>query len=414
MDGRRLEKILISQKKEINKILSSDCKLRYVAKRITGELPLLYIEGVRGSGKTFTTLHALHDKNVSFAYVDLSDQSLYSLNVDGYDSLIESLYMVYDQFDCVVVDEFISHLKWEDFFDACKKNGLKVIAISSEICQTIEEKNILYFYPLSFSEYCLWNEINVDISTPKGRAQIRKAFDNYVVRGGFPTLQKRKNIKLGASEIVKGIVKNDIRGGFRKSKLEEMERIAYTLLDYTVQWVNYKGMAEDFGMQSEITLKKYIEIIKCTGLLYALHRFSLNKKQRNVYEKLYAVDTALIPNDSLQHKLETIVYMQLHRFCDRHGYFIHYYSNRDVDCNFALCLDRKMRTILQVMADYSDSQEIKDKVTGLINLSKLTGCDRLYILTDNQYDMIEERGLSITVVPVYEFLIEHSHKIISE
>lgn len=416
MEQRIIEALLTKQRAETEDILKMDCHPRHAAKRIGCLEPVQIIQGVRSSGKTFTTLHTLRSRGLKFAYVDLSHPALRSLESAVFDRLVEGLMMVYGGFQYIVIDEFSFNPDWADCIGAFLAQGIQIIGITSKETPTDTlpfRVSTLKFHTLSFSEYCLWHNIDPDDHSLQNKATIRRGFDDFLYRGGFPRLQEMGRPKPAARRIAETVIKLDAQADFRKNMVDRFHSLAEHLLENSAELLNYKQLAEKFGMRSEITVKKYIEMIKASSLQCPLRRFAMHEKTRNVYEKLYVADTALLPRGETGKSMETAVYLQLRRFCERYGYFMHYYANRQVECNFALCVDMKMRTLLQVIPDYSDSATIKEKVAGLKNLSKMTGCDQLYILTDSNRDIIEEKDLKITVMPAYEFLLDRSHKIIS-
>ena len=415
MDIRHIVVALREHQKAAGKILQEPCHPRHATKRININQQRLLIQGVRGSGKTHTTLHALHAIGANAAYIDLGDISLHALSESDSQRLAESVRMVYGSgIDCLVADECTSIACWETLLEAFSAEGIKTVAIASGLalgdCKR-DDDALITFYPLSFSEYCIWHGIDVSSDAPQRAERLRTAFAEYLRQGGFPALQDKKRVKAAAAKIIDTIIDTDILPCVRKSMADELDSIARLLIANTATWINYRTVAEQQGMRSEITVKKYIEIIKRSGLLYDLKRFAMMEKQRNVFETLYAADPALVADD-LQRKLETVTFMQLRRFCERHGYAMHYYANRSAECNFALCVNRKMRTIIQVIADYGEASAVKEKVAGLIAMTKATGSERLYIITDDAHDTIDVKGMHISVVPAYEFLSAHTHLIV--
>lgn len=415
MDICYIETELQRQIKAIQTILNEKCLLRFAARHINFDMPFQLIRGVRGSGKTFTILHALSALGKKFAYIDLSG---FKHRTDlSCDVLLESLSMIYGKFDTIIFDECADTPNIEDLFNQVKENGINIIGIYSGLQRLdLSDTNMpmTTFYPLSFSEYCIWHNVDTESKKPDDIATLRKAFHDYLSRGGFPVMQHKTRLTRTKNSLEKSIIDNDIRGSFRKNKILELQETAKILLENTSELINYKQIADNLNIGSEITVKKFVEAIKDSGCLNTIARFGQFYRQRTIFEKVYVADPIFSPDKNNQKKIETIVYMQLRRFCERHGYNMHYYANRNIECDFALCVNRKMKTIIQVIADYSDSEIIKEKVKGLIAMSKATGCNRLFILTDSSHDTIETKDLIVTVVPVFEFLLDKSHKIVTE
>lgn len=55
------------------------------------------------------------------------------------------------------------------------------------------------------------------------------------------------------------------------------------------------------------------------------------------------------------------------------------------------------------MSDYSTRQR---EVAGLMEASKVTGCDTLTIITMDEETMLNEKGKTIRVIPAWKWLLQ--------
>lgn len=415
-DKRIIEKRLRQQKETAESLLAERCLPRFAARHISHEGGLAVLTGPRGSGKTFLALHLLQERDKKYAYADLSALGAVGSDEASLNALFEVLCIVYGEFEWLLIDEFLSNGDWERIIRYFRTMGVKVFAVASgrlpdTALSLAGVASVLY--PLSFSEYCLWHDVCTEPKSPVEMASLRLAFDDFSMRGGIPSNQFRTRVKSNSRKIADTILENDLRGEIRKSNRPAITEIGRYLLTNSPVNLFFNDIAERFSLRSEITAKKYLGIIKGSAGVYALERFAFQEKIRDYGERIFAADPGFCEKShDMESRLKIIVYMQLRRFCERHGYQMHYYGNRDLECDFVLCHEMKMRTIIQVIYDYSDSQAIKEKVASLIALSSASGCGKLFILTDNCHDTIETKGLSIYVKPAYEFLLDRSHMII--
>ena len=70
-----------------------------------------------------------------------------------------------------------------------------------------------------------------------------------------------------------------------------------------------------------------------------------------------------------------------------------------------VCKDNKVLQAIQVSYDISSEKTEKREKNGLALASRVTGCKNLLLLTDHDYDEIDQDGLHISVRPVYDWII---------
>ena len=65
-----------------------------------------------------------------------------------------------------------------------------------------------------------------------------------------------------------------------------------------------------------------------------------------------------------------------------------------------------MLQAIQVSYDISSPKTRKREINGVLMAAKLTGCKNLLLLTDHDYEEIDQDGFHIKVQPVYDWSIE--------
>ncbi len=70
-----------------------------------------------------------------------------------------------------------------------------------------------------------------------------------------------------------------------------------------------------------------------------------------------------------------------------------------------ICRNNKAILAVQVSYDISSDKTRKREIAGLLLAAKKTGCENLLLLTDHDEDDITCDGFSISVRPVFEYVL---------
>ncbi len=405
-----IKELIQNQNLIVDKICKGEYHHRHGLSVIDLDADVNFVQGVRGAGKTTAIVRKLKDSGKRFAYIDVSESVQNGLDRIPASAIIEILTCVYGQFDVVIIDEVVKYPSWEILIGSFRELGIKVVAINSgEIPENCLNAKTTDMFTLSFSEYCIWHGIDYDSQSPVSRGIAAAAFEDFLKRGGFPADQSRKYHRRSTDPVISKIMERDMPNDLRAAKIPEIKRLACNLVRDTPMSMDYKESLHHYEVASVNTLRKYVESIKRTCLLVRLARLSLFDKVRNYREKLYAADVSLVSAENIVARVETAVYIQLLRAAQRHGYFVHYYSSRELACSFAVCKDMRMRVLIQIMPEEESEAMLKEKIAGMVSLSRETGCKRMFILSDGQSSVINTKGMEVTMVPVYEFLLDKYH-----
>lgn len=188
--------------------------------------------------------------------------------------------------------------------------------------------------------------------------------------------------------------------------------MAQHILNVAPAIVSEKALQETFGFKSPHTTKNYLSYMKQAYLLVGLHKYSPKSRLRVSGEKVYPIDVALMnqrddafAGDNLGWRLETIVYLELLRKYKNKGLDISYFSERYGECDFVVCNGRRTISAIQVSYDISAPKTRKREIAGLLLAARKTMCDNLVLLTDHEYDDIEQDGYKIQIRPVHEYVL---------
>ncbi len=397
-----LESILTEHKQLVNKVMLASKQERHLPQAEVGD-DLTVVYGLRGVGKTWWAISYCQDQGLTPAYVDCEDPQLAQVKGLNADDIAETLVKLYGDVRMIVIDEFLKLPIWNELVVLFLQSGWKVMALNSGSKPRILPQEVK-MWPLSWGQYCRWHGVDTDVTTPTARGLQRKALDDYLTRGGLPGVQSLKNIRPYANRLIGRAVEQDVDIPVRASSIPQLQRLAQHILDNSPLVLNYKELLPTTEFGSVNTLRKYVDVLKTTGLVSPLIRLSMFDNVRNFMEKLYAADPSLKGGSSRVDRLETVVYLHLERYCQRMGYMMHYYGNRDRQCHFAICRDMRMRAAVEYLPDATDDEAMQGILSGFNSLARISDCKKLFLLTENNSDLKNVNGLDVEIMPVYAFL----------
>lgn len=422
IDKRDLEIILTDQAEELTLKQSQ----RFCARPEENKIDLnssqaQVVIGVRRSGKSTLCYNALTRNKIHFAYVNFDDERLLMLNAEDLNDVLEVLYKIYGDFKYLFIDEVQNIPGWHLFVNRLLRRQLHIIItgsnaklLSGELATHLTGRHhSIHLYPFSFAEFCDCRSVDTTSLSTKAIAARRAAFDEYMQQGGFPELLTVSDKKDYINDLVNNILTRDIEQRFRITHRSAFEQMSQHLLNIAPAIVSESGLRESFGFKSSHTVKNYIGYLKQAYLLVGLHKYSPKSRQRITGEKVYPIDVALMDNrtdafagDNLGWRLETIVYLELIRRYRSQGCDIYYFSERNSECDFIVCKDRKAMMAIQVSYDISSEKTRKRELAGLLLAAKKTGCDNLLLLTDHAYEDVTVDGRKIAIRPAYDYLLQ--------
>lgn len=422
IDKRTLEVIFNDQKSEKDNWSNKHLCYRSEESLLDLESPQAQVViGVRRSGKSTLCFQALATSGVKFAYADFDDERLAGLGTSQLNDVLEVLYKIYGEFRYIFLDEIQNIDGWPLFVNRLLRINMHVVLtgsnaklLSSDLATHLTGRSSeIALYPFSFAEYCIMKSVDYHSRTTKDMANLRKAFDEYLLKGGFPELMKIKNGKKYITDLIDNILKRDIEQRYHIAFPARFEDMSHHLLNVSPYVVSASDLAETFNFKSPHTVRNYLKYLKEAYILVGIQKYSQKSKQRTTQEKVYAVDVAFMnyrenafAGENLGWRLETNVLNHIIRKSKNEGWDVYYLSERSGECDFIVCDGNKVLQCIQVSYDISAVKTRKREISGLLLAHKQTRCDNLLLLTDNEYEDIDEDGVLIQIRPVYEWSVE--------
>jgi len=374
--------------------------------------------GVRRCGKS-TLCHTVLLKNkINYAYVNFDDERLADLKTKQLDEVLEALYMVYGDFKYLFLDEIQNVKGWNLFVNRLLRQKIHIVItgsnaklLSSELSTYLTGRyNQIELFPFSFSEYLQIKGIKSNALTTRDIAFRKKAFEEYLLKGGFPELFNVKDSKAYIQTLVNNIITVDIKRRFKIRYLDALLKITNYIIANFAQEVNYKSIAEMFGLGSQHTAENYVNYLRQAYLLVGLNKFSFKARERVRAEKMYLIDQSLISNqdnnltsDNTGWKLENIVYLELLRRKKTADIDIYYYRE-GYEIDFVICEKQKILELIQVSTYVDNAKTFKREVNALIKGSQSLKCSNLTLLTLGETNTREVEIVTIKEINIIEWL----------
>ncbi len=421
IDKRTLEVVLTDQRQGLE-AKRKDVFCHREEERLIGlkSTQAQVVIGVRRSGKSTLCFQVLENAGVRYAFVDFDDERLAGIEAKQLNDILEILYKVYGDFEYLFLDEIQDVEGWHLFVNRMLRNKMHIIVtgsnaklLSGELATHLSGRaKEIHLYPFSFAEYCAINDIDARLRTTKAEGHRRAAFDQYIKDGGFPELLTISDKRTYVNDLVGNILKRDIERRYKIAYKEAFEQMAQHLLNVSPTQIVVSNLSEKFHIKSEHTVKNYVSYLRQAFLLIGIKKYSRKSKVRVSQERVYPVDVAMMnrcgnafAGENLGWRLETVVLIQLLRQCKINGWDLYYLNERSGECDFMICNGNNVLQAVQVSYDFSVEKTRKREINGLLLANKMSGCDNLLLLTDHDYDEIEQNGNRIRIRPVYEWCL---------
>ena len=398
---------------------------------------IITIPGVRRCGKTSrmeAVVNELLNSGVSrerILWVSFDDERFVNMIPDEFDLIIEAYREMYPHIDMQSVYIFFDEIQlinnWEYFVMRLFKHYSKHIYISGSNATMLssELKSALRGWPdeqetlpLSFKEYCVFNEINTESWLEADMAKLRNAFAAFNNEGGFPEvvltnnpLQKTKVLQTYFDTmLLKDLVEH--------YKLKNIEALRYFLKRVMANLTKPTSIRAIFGDIKSQNLKVgKNDLYEWAGYACNIFLFirvpNFNKSLKKIESSLpkyYCIDnglysSVLLPqSDDDGKKLENTVFLHLYRHKTPIQQ-IFYYQGK-AECDFLIQSGVSIEQLIQVTWRMDNEETRKREIRGLVEAAELTGCKNLCIITaDTQEVIILDNGLEIKVIPAWRWLL---------
>lgn len=374
--------------------------------------------GVRRSGKSTLCRKVLREAKVKAAYVNFDDERLEGMLREDLNNMLEALYIVYGDFDYLLLDEVQNVDGWPLFVNRLLRQNMHLVItgsnaklLSNELMTHLTGRHHkIELFPFSFEEYAKCKGIDTASMTTKGQALAKSALNDYLLQGGFPELLNERNPQNYIMGLIDGIIRRDITKRFNVRYPEILQRLATYLMDNFAQEYNAATLAKMFNV-SDHTIDTYCGYLQEAFLLLSAHKFSYKSRDRIRGNKLYVVDTAFISNrtntfstQNMGWRLENVIFVELLHRASQHYADVFYYRDRNFEIDFLVARTGIVEELYQVCYDLTNEKTRKREINGLVQGAKKFNCQNLTIITFSETDTIHIDQLTIQIVTATNWL----------
>lgn len=415
-----LKKIIFEQQDACKHLMQNTIQ-RHIEDEWLSTSEVLIITGIRRCGKS-VLLQQLREKLPERDFFfNFDDERLVNFRVEDFQALQECFYELFGNQHIYYFDEIQNVEGWELFVRRLYNEGNKVIItgsnarmLSRELGTHLTGRYIaVETYPFSFTEYLELCDVHPqpkDFHTTTGRSLLIKQFHDYLERGGFPRyLQSGSQSYLSA--LYESILFRDVivRNGLTNDK--EIKELVFYLASNATKRVTYTSLGRTIGICHAETVKKYIEYILQTYMIFQLLKYDSSLKvQMQSPKKVYFIDNAIVSrigfnvSENIGVKLENLVLVEL----KRRGCDVFYYADKK-ECDFVVRQGCHITQALQVTVAMTDEKTRKRELDGVLEAMTAFGLKEGYIITMEEKKEITTDYGTIHVVPAWEWMLANSH-----
>ncbi len=391
---------------------------------------IITLIGVRRCGKTsilYDMINQLSNSTLKTKILFLNfEDERFELKVDELDFILQSFSELYPEQnlnECYFFfDEIQNITGWEKFvrrvYDTISKNifvtGSNSKLLSSDIATSLRGRTLVFeVYPLSFSEYLSFKDIEVDLYSSKSLAHIKNAQAIFLKDGGFPetlfleekymnkTLQEYFNVLLYKDLAERYSITNTVALKFFLKRI-----IASSTKQISINKI-YNELKSSGIKIGKNTLYDFLDYVQNIYLALTLHKYDKSLVNKELGEKkIYSIDIGLNNatefkfSDNIGKSLENAVFLELKRNYNE----IFYYKDSSSECDFIVNEKNSISQAIQVTYDMSDEDTKNREIKGLLGACKNFNLNNGVIVTYDTEDEIIQDNIEIVIIPFYKWV----------
>ncbi len=418
-----MKNIILQQKAERDMLASKDYQPRRALADSTALLSsglIKLITGPRRAGKSVFALQMLRGKN--YAYLNFDDSSLLSRFEEN--SVMKALAEVYPGYEFLLLDEIQNLDGWDTWVTTLYRRGVNLLItgsnanlLSSEMATLLTGRYIeTLMLPFSMKETLQYTRVNMQPLLPSEEAALSNAMEDYLKNGGYPEIVKTREIEQTyMGSLFDSIILKDVAKRHKIRKTAELYDLADYLITNYSNPLSFTGIAEDMGLGSVTTVKKFCKYLEEPYLFYFLPRFNRKlKEMKKADRKVYVVDTGFVLARSLElsansgRQLENMVFMELLRrgFDIKKNELFYYHTANGKEVDFVTKKGAKLDSLIQVSYEISKAQTRKRELDPLVIASDELKCNKLILVTWDTDEQVNYKGKDILIVSARNWFLK--------
>lgn len=393
---------------------------------------IVTVTGVRRCGKSSLLKLAINQllangvPKENIIMVGFDDERFLSMDSTGFDEMLQAYremfpfknlkdtYMFFDEIQLVKGWELFVLRVYKNYCQHVFITGSTSEMLSGQMASALRGWPIeLMEYPLSFSEYKRFKNVNANMYTEEGVATMKYWFNEYCTDGGFPQnalIQSRYEKVANLQGYFNTMLFRDMIEHYGIStSIAVVKYFLKRVMENLTKPTSVNAIFNDLKSQgykvSKDSLYQWLAYACDIFMFYQVPRYTKSLvKESSSLSKYYLVDHAfrnaiLLPqSDDNGKSLENIVFHELKRtLCGEDKI---YYFKELSECDFVVQRGSVVTELVQVCWSLTEENESRE-IRGIIEASKVTGCTNCKIVTYEQTKTFVSGELEISVVPVW-------------
>lgn len=358
------------------------------------------ITGIRRCGKSTLMLQILKRSKEKSLFLKFEDIRLSGFETSDFARLNSEIEK--RQVKILFFDEIQIIDKWEIFINQKLNEGYRVFITGSNASLMSRELGTYLtgrhlsseLHPFSYTEFLAFKKFENKV----------ESFNEYLQSGGMPEYLKH-NRGIILQQLVDDILYRDIAVRHNIRNINALREITVYLISNTGKPVSARRLTRSFGITSTSTVTDYLGYLKDTYVLDFVPQFDYSVKAQNRNpKKVYSIDLGIFNQlktaftDDYGRQLENAVYLHLRR---KHKEIFCFKKNEE--CDFVVMNKGKADCCVQVCYRIDDLN-IKREMEGLKSALDYFGLNEGVIITHNQSDLLEDKGVKIKLIPAWKFM----------
>lgn len=361
---------------------------------------VLIVSGIRRCGKSTLLFQLLKDKYRDALYLNFEDPRLYEFEPNDFSRLDE---VIKDSGTKVLLfDEIQIIPEWEKYVRQKLDEGYKLVVtgsnaslLSRELGTKLTGRHITKeLFPFSYQEFNLFKKLKSD----------EDSILKYLDTGGFPEYVKHEKDEI-LQHLFEDILIRDIALRYGIRDVKNLQRLGLYLVSNVAKLITGNRLKSMFDIASTSTIMEYLSHLEYAYLIQLVPKFSYSiRKQLVNPRKVYAIDTGMISvnsgsfTDDKGRKFENLIYLHLRR-----NYKEIYYFSEKGECDFIVFNKGAIAQAVQVCY-HLDQDNLDRELNGMIEAMEFFKLKRGTIVTLNQNDRLERKGLVVDVIPCNKWI----------
>jgi predicted AAA+ superfamily ATPase len=379
--------------------------------------------GPRRAGKSIFSFDLLKDR--PFMYFNFDDEILEQADGFSTDELMKELHAAYGDIKTIFFDEIQNLSGWELFANRLHRNGYNLVLtgsnaqlLSQELATHLTGRHIpIEILPFDFQEYLRAKKYTLDSeyrSLPQQQGGLLKLMEQYMQHGSFPeVVLSNQDPQKYLDVLIDALLFKDVIKRHRVKFATQISILSTHLINNFSSLYSLRKVQGILNLKSITTTEKYTAYLEEAYVIYSLLGYSAKSGDRvRSPHKAYVVDNGFISAKAVQHSpdtgklMENLVFMEMVKQGKKPNRDIFYYktrNNKEVD--FIIRKEIITEELIQVAYQLQNPDIEKREVRALLEAAGELNADKLTLITWDEKRQIKKDGLTVNVVPLWEWLL---------